>query len=127
MRPTSELVHIVAVGYRHGSYDVEFLLGCPPAAGILFGNEPTDPSDPNFALALGAAVDFRRKPRLNGFKLSDGMADDEVTVTALVKRLVTTARRSLAGWSGSRHTRIFGGISWKRGVRGSAGRLRGLD
>jgi len=78
MRPMSELVHIVAVGYRHGSYDVEFLLGCPPAAGILYGNESADASDPNFALVLGAAVDFRRRPRLNGFKLWDGMADAQV-------------------------------------------------
>jgi hypothetical protein len=94
-RRTSELVHIVAVGYRHGFYDIEFLLGCPPAARILYGKEPADASDPNFALAIGAASDFRRRPRLNGFELRDGMPDDAVTTLAEAARDDSVA---IAAW-----------------------------
>ena len=101
-RPTAELLHIVVVGYRHGSYDVEFLLGCPPASVILTGAEPAEPSDPEFALALGAAYDLRRPARLSGFRLRDGMGDDEVA------KLAENAREdaaAIAAWLGRFQTR----------------------
>ena len=102
MRPTAELVQIVVVGHRHGSYAVEFHLGCPPAALILRGAEPSDPSDPNFSVAQGAALDFRHPPRLYGFQLDDGMTDDEVAMLAADARDDTA---SIAAWLDQFRTR----------------------
>jgi hypothetical protein len=97
-RSAGELTHLIGVHSRTSSYSLQWSLGCPPAAWLLWGDG--DPRDVSYCVMAGTPSDMVHPSHGDGWILSDtSTSEDAVTIAAGLKSDLAIVVKRLEAFS----------------------------
>jgi hypothetical protein len=101
VRRQPELLHLVALGFRYGTYAIEWFVVSPEATDFVWGH-PAKEADPGDAIMFGTPSSIRRPAPGENFEL--GEQEDPAHIDELM-RLVAQEMDVVATWLGQFETR----------------------